>query len=205
MQKIMFNDQYRLNKAVLEGWKTNTRRIIPQSVIEKAEEYRVEYYNQTFDAISLEDILIDVEHLMGYKSLSRFKVGEEIAVAQNYNDVFPIVDDNKRAIIDKIPCGNKGWSNKMFAKPSLMPHKIKITNVRVERLQDISEEDCLKEGIDRCEKEWGYWKCDSNGCLSFYSFDTIKEAFAALIDKVSSKGTWDSNPLVFVYEFELVK
>lgn len=32
-----------------------------------------------------------------------------------------------------------------------------------------------------------------------------KEAFAALIDKVSSKGTWESNPYVFVYEFELVK
>lgn len=30
-------------------------------------------------------------------------------------------------------------------------------------------------------------------------------AFASLIDKVSGKGTWDSNPWVIVYEFELLK
>lgn len=39
MKKIMFNDQYCLTKAVLKGRKTQTRRIIPQSVIDKAEEY----------------------------------------------------------------------------------------------------------------------------------------------------------------------
>lgn len=35
-------------------------------------------------------------------------------------------------------------------------------------------------------------------------FDTPREAFAALIDKVSGKGTWESNPYVFVYEFKLI-
>ena len=33
---------------------------------------------------------------------------------------------------------------------------------------------------------------------------TFSEAFAALIDKVSGKGTWESDPYVFVYEFELI-
>ena len=31
---------------------------------------------------------------------------------------------------------------------------------------------------------------------------TPREAFASLIDKVSGRGTWKSNPWVFVYEFE---
>lgn len=35
-------------------------------------------------------------------------------------------------------------------------------------------------------------------------FSTPREAFAALIGKVSGKGTWENNPLVWVYEFELV-
>lgn len=35
--------------------------------------------------------------------------------------------------------------------------------------------------------------------------DTPREAFAALIDKVSGRGTWASNPWVVAYEFELVK
>ena len=34
---------------------------------------------------------------------------------------------------------------------------------------------------------------------------TPHEAYAALIDKISGKGTWERNPYVFVYDFELVK
>lgn len=98
-----------------------------------------------------------------------------------------------------------GWKNKMFVKADLMPHHICITNIRVERLQDISEEDCLKEGI---------WRDDNVGLegvtywyhgLANSSFRTAKEAYASLIDKISGKGTWESNPWVFVYDFELVK
>lgn len=33
----------------------------------------------------------------------------------------------------------------------------------------------------------------------------LQEAYAALIDKISGKGTWEGNPWVFVYDFELVK
>lgn len=33
---------------------------------------------------------------------------------------------------------------------------------------------------------------------------TPREAFAALIDSISGKGTFNSNPYVFAYEFELV-
>ncbi len=34
---------------------------------------------------------------------------------------------------------------------------------------------------------------------------TLEEAFANLIDRVSGKGTWESNPWVFAYTFELAK
>lgn len=89
----------------------------------------------------------------------------------------------------------------MFVKADLMPHSIRITNIRVERLQDISEDDCLKEGI---------WREDNVGLegvtyWSNSSFRTAKEAYASLIDRISGKGTWDSNPWVFVYDFELIK
>ena len=51
---------------------------------------------------------------------------------------------------------------------------------------------------------WGfsYTKCAT---LHFELSTTPREAYAALIDKISGKGTWASNPYVFVYEFELVK
>lgn len=77
--------------------------------------------------------------------------------------------------------------------------------------QDVSDEDCLKEGIypyyygDEKEKiECGFYP---DG-FSFYGIDyhypTPREAFAVLIDRISGKGTWESNPYVFAYEFELV-
>ena len=97
----------------------------------------------------------------------------------------------------------------MRVKANLMPHQIKITNVRIQRLQDISDEDCLAEGIRKIEsnkisKAFGF---DNSYEIpnQFPVFDSPREAYAALINKVSGNGTWESNPWVFVYEFELVK
>ena len=98
-----------------------------------------------------------------------------------------------------------GVHNKMFVKAEYMPHQIRITNVRVERLQDISDEDCLREGILEDCPNVQYSFPTEIGYCGQYPFNTPREAFAALIDKVSGKGTWASNPWVFVYEFELVK
>ena len=90
-----------------------------------------------------------------------------------------------------------------------MIHHIRIINVRIERLQDLLDEDCLKEGII---KKW-----HAPACKNYYYvpgievksiedvYDTAKEAFAHLIDKVTGKGTWESNPYVWVYDFELIK
>lgn len=100
-----------------------------------------------------------------------------------------------------------GMSNKMYVRADLMPHQIRITGIRCERLQDISDAECMKEGV-RVEFA-------KNGRLMYYYFDikrwrevwfdTPREAFSALIDKVSGRGTWDRNPWVVAYEFELVK
>lgn len=97
-----------------------------------------------------------------------------------------------------------GWNNKMFVKAELMPHRVRITNIRVERLQDISESDCLKEGI------WRYDNVGFEGTTYWYhgiansSFRTPQMAYASLIDHISGKCTWVNNPYVFVYDFELI-
>lgn len=106
----------------------------------------------------------------------------------------------------------------MFVKADLMPHRIRITNVRVERLQDISDEDCLKEGVETMEsyviradgtkKSMNYYRvsifCESGRVLTL-SGSTPREVYAHLIDRISGKGTWASNPPVIAYEFEKVK
>lgn len=185
MKKIMFNDKYGLTQAVLEGRKTMTRRSIPKKLLESIELYA--HGN---------------EEEMRYRLLanSSCKVGEVVAIAQSYRDVYL----NSGSIYKIGLLGRTaGWRNKMYVFADHMPHHIKITNIRVERLQDISDDDCLKEGIQVLKG--GFRNQDA------YTFKgdkvwwkTPRAAFAALIDKVSGKGTWDSNPMVLVYEFELV-
>lgn len=82
-------------------------------------------------------------------------------------------------------------------------HFIEITAVRCERLQDISNEDCLKEGIKPSVH-------NKHGTPITYIADNVvhthpRLTFAALINKAYKKGTWEANPYVWVYEFKLIK
>lgn len=92
----------------------------------------------------------------------------------------------------------------MLTKAELMPHQIRITGIKCERLYDISEADCLREGIRYLPQIGKFYFEDMRREEGFY-FDDHREAFASLIDKVSGRGTWGQNPWVVVYEFELVK
>lgn len=207
MRKIMFNDKYEFTRAVLEGKKTMTRRIVPQGFLGKVRKYQEKYYAETLDHISAEDAIIN---MIGPERLfcNSFKIGEVVAVTQSYRQIEKEIEkegyplDLKR---EKRICA--GYTNKMFVRAEDMPHHIKITNIRVEHLQDISDDDCLREGVDKYKngKDIIFMVSGIMQKRGIHkSFRTPREAFAALIDKVSGKGTWESNPLVWVYNFELV-
>ena len=195
MKKIMFNDNYGLTASVLNGTKTMTRRIIDTTPKEPMVAY------------GTEDEAGYVHLIDGYTivAASKYRLGEVVAVAQNYQEA---INEYKRLgdiarwgkLIANTENGCAGYRNKMFVRPELMPHRIRITDVRVERLQDITDDDCRKEGIDYVGgySERYYFGC---GVANIRLGNSYREAFAALIDKTSGKGTWDSNPWVFVYSF----
>ena len=217
----MFNDNYGLTKAVLEGRKTMTRRIVPEckelNTLRYWEHnegaiatgYEEKTHSFRFDYCPDKKRRISIDHL---NLIPSYKVGEVVAVAQNYNVVFDEfativytqgkpVPDNFKAFgshsYATLPRTMPGWDNKMFIRADLMPHQLRITNVRIERLQDISDEDCIKEGIERDEEVYAF--------NDYEGYKTPRLAFAALINRISGKGTWESNPWVYVYEFELLK
>lgn len=200
MKKIMFNDKYGLTQAVLEGLKTQTRRIMKPQPEDCSAVHRKFWKDKPMSLVVNKDGSVYCE-ICGYGakleggSIFRlpYKVGEIVAVAQSYNSFY-----NDECNPNLFPNG-AGWTNKMYVKPELMPHRVRITAVRVERLRDISDVDCMAEGINYYEQEGFSW------CSTGKLFDTPREAYAALIDKVSGKGTWERNPYVFVYDFELVK
>ena len=204
MKKILFNDKYLLTQAVLRGEKTQTRRKFTLTLDKEVDDKLIRIYPSKvfFDNGKW---LFDYEgriYNLPKENYPRYKIGEVVAIAQSYNDISKPQFDN---FGNDVP----GNTNKMFVKAELMPHKIKITNVRIERLQDITDEDCLHEGIayyipaSHQNAEGGFGFQSSKGGL--FLFDTARKAFAALVDKVSGKGTWESNPYVWVYDFKLGK
>ena len=189
MKKMMFNDKYGLTDAVLDGRKTMTRRIVPQSVAD----------NYIYDT---DPTIIDA---------ARFKIGDVVAIAQSYNDVnsggYPVdsrYDPFRTAYsVGSVKESDKGWNNKMFVRADLMPHHIKITDIRIERLQDCSDDDILKEGVFQ-NNGIGYtfkgWTERGVECSS----ETPRGAFKSLINKTCGRGTFESNPYVFAYSFKLL-
>ena len=211
MKKIMFNDKYCLTQEVLAGRKTMTRRI--EKPTEMAEGYTMEdvvtifhEYSSLLNAHSFS--LYDNEKKIGVLN-PRYQVGEVVAIAQCYKELYPYADFEM--VGNGFMTESAGWTNKMFVRANLMPHHIKITDVKVERLQSISDEDILREGI----RKDGY----AGGCMYVLLKKYIRKgnryvepiynttpmrAFASLIYKVCGGETWESNPLVVAYSFELV-
>lgn len=203
MQKIMFDDRFGLTEAVLGGRKTMTRRIIPAKAIEYIlGEFKQEYFEATLDVFDSDKKYIEQYYLVE-KCGKCFRPGDIVAVAQKYKDIMPHLVDSFRQPSPDYMMDKPGYNNKMFVRADLMPHQIRITSVRIERIQDISEEDCLREGI---VKALGLYGCEGvceRGDQLF--FCNPREAFASLITKMAGKKAWDDNLWVFVYEFELVK
>ena len=206
MKKIAFSEKYGMNQAVLEGRKTMTRRMakpLNHPNIIDISECGVDSNGKvmlsvTYDTWVQEDVY------------PHFQIGEVVAVSQAYKNIKEHLSAMALCMINPYgsPREHPGWNNKMFVCAGLMPYGIRITDIKVERLQDISDEDCLKEGIMEGEfmNTWDKFFFDEWGDVpNHITFKTPRAAFAALIDRISGRGTWERNPWCFCYEFELIK
>ena len=121
----------------------------------------------------------------------RYREGETVYIKESYA-IGRVVDDNA-------PChykANGALMNLDYRTPLFIPEplsriKLRIVRVSCERVHDISMEDCIKEGA------WSvcYTTTDRNW---FY-------AWQRHWIEVNGLASWDSNPWVWVYEFEEVK
>lgn len=226
MKKILFNDKFGLTKAVLDGRKTQTRRLLTLTLHKKADRgnalIEVSPSKVFFEDGKWKFVYDDYVFLLPKENYPKYRVCEVVAVAQSYCSIAEELGNSNNATcaahyeknLQKASeyiswMEHPGFNNKMFVAADMMIHQIRITDVRVERLQDITDECCLKEGVI---KEWF-----APACKNYYYVpgvevksvkdvhDTPQEAFARLINKVSRKDVWNENPYVFVYDFELVK
>ena len=220
MKKIMFNDSYGLTQAVLNGTKTMTRRIGEKYLTELIKGHETDF-TVTSQRACPKHLVVESPQLPHGICLwlgTKYRLGEVIAVAQSYEtlansdylDKMVVPANNPVKCEFKKEYCNPGWSNKMFVRADLMPHQIQITDIKIERLQDISDEDCWKEGIiiktvGDFGTYAGYGYGERRASSLDETFSTPRKAFASLIDRISGKGTWQSNPIVVAYSFRLIK
>lgn len=97
-----------------------------------------------------------------------------------------------------------------FGKIGDINNGVRITDVRVERLQEISEEDAISEGVEKYGP-FGEFKGEphpSGGAMRFRAYDKASRAFQDIwqsIYKDHPKKDWNINPWVWVITFEKVK
>jgi hypothetical protein len=222
MRGINFTEP--LFHKVVNGQKTQTRRIIPcpakahegiQAVKKDGKIIRVRALDENGRATKPGSD--DLEWIL----TPRYNVGETLYLKEPYCQDCDFIQHessceywNNGKILykyngDEFPeCAKYNpqlgkWQNKLFMPEEYARYYIKITGVRAERLQDISDEDCRKEGItyDMAHEGWcpSYNDPDSGGEPHY------KEAYAYLFDSINGKGTWESDPFVWVYDFQLTK
>jgi hypothetical protein len=215
MKGILFTEP--LFHKVISGEKTVTRRIVkPQPDWINGE---IPFCESDFRIPSRCHVNEDLDHYFEVKP--RYKVGDTVFLKEPYKIVYALMSavqikleySQKQILINdedytvpklwfikRIKEQNKsktGFCNKMFMPEFLAQHFIEITDVRCERLQEITEDDCFKEGV-----KYEMWDFDHSG--DNIGFDP-QQAYAALIDKINGKETWESNPYVFRYEFKYIK
>ena len=168
MKKIMFNDRFGLTDAVIEGRKTMTRRLInpPKHLgdthelecrlgnSEDSDKLRVYWFGGVVNIDWTNAVILGSTPIP-------YQVGEEVAVAQAYGTFLKMYSEPQKEYdgdynnmhypdaLCRAVSNHIGWSNKMYVRADLMPYRIKMTKVSVERLQSISDEDCIKEGVTK--------------------------------------------------------
>jgi hypothetical protein len=188
-------------RAILGGQKTQTRRIMkPQPTLEG------DRYIWGKTGIFVDAPLIEYKCPYGRAS-NRLWVKE--TWYQGTEKLWYKAD-----IEDLSQCGISGWKSSMFMPRTASRITLEVVKVRVERLQDISEEDAIAEGIrrigDTFPQSGDFWKKGPNFYTIEYpgwSFNapTAKECFAHLWDSINGKSyPWSANPWLWVVEFKRV-
>lgn len=199
---ILFNTL--MVRALLEGRKTQTRRI---AKICKDPDLGCELTPGELSRLD-QDVI--------ERACPHGRIGDRLWVRETWCDTR--VGGFDRPAHYKVDIGNPSEANDIRLSyglpwiPSIhMPRwasriTLEITGVRIERLQDITEEDAKAEGIER-EEGSAYWKNYETGPGWRY-WESPIQSFRTLWDSIyggDPAQCWDANPWVWVNEFRRVE
>lgn len=205
-------------QANIAGRKTNTRRIIDEKHYGFLE-YAFKNKKDLADWIS---------------RTAKYQMGDVLWVRETFIDVDQEAEKYFNGVrfhykADKTFVGCWSWRPSIHMPKAAARIFLKILNVRVERLQDISEEDCIAEGIEMSKKGDVYQDIENGNLIDkthdedyFYFYpskgdfrddsympksifpNAPKTSFYSLWEKINGEGSWNKNPFVWVYEYEII-
>jgi len=193
-------------EAILKGRKTQTRRIIkPQPTVNDGE-----YSFQLKKGVQLTGAVNEINNRsLGLAHFGKYQKGDIIWVRETwqYSDDLEHPYLYKQKELEEL---KPKFFKRMTWRPSIFMPKaacrifLEVTNVRVGRLNDISENDAIAEGVLKhsdfgstgyilyTEPEAAYTDIDA-----VYSFESLWES-------INGKESWEANPWVWVYDFKRV-
>jgi len=219
MKGLLLNYKFGMWDAVVTGRKTNTRRshACLTKINEDPDKY--EFIGFNFDDQGTYARFKEISHGNIIECRARYQISEIVFLQEPTMNAAPYVTnedtimyqyrdkeghtelDAFRAVIDAAKAKGAEWSNKMFMPANRARYHVKINRIEMERLHDISDKDCLAEGIETnlVDGEPFSYAFKENGKMSCYS--TPKKAYFALYNGVNQGD--HGNLWVFSYHFEL--
>lgn len=195
-------------QAILKGRKTKTRRIVKSKhesglfeICRNKDGEITEVTSLDWDERPKNDTTNDIKPLG--------KVGDVLWVRETWNDGWKFFGDKSSKYNYKADSPDL----KVKWKPCIhMPKKacrsfLEVTNIGIERLQDISEEDAVSEGVltnGSVKDEWYNYLLASRNEFDNFPCFSAKESFSTLWELINGKGSWDENAYVWVIEFKVI-
>lgn len=207
---ILFNDQ--MVRAVLEGRKTQTRRLLKVQPQQSEFEPSILHFSGLTKKRQVigGKVIPKGEYWSGSSTIEEYakqcpygKTGDQLWVRETfcpiyaqepkYNGGKPIEYDYFSTYKHGYRLGDvigikKKWTPSIFMPRDASRIQLEITNVSVEKVQSITYSDAIAEGVTY---EKGY--------------TDPRDAYRYLWESINGDDSWDANPWVWVIEFEVVK
>ena len=183
MKGIMFTED--MFNAVCEGRKNQTRRKI-KSVPRSVETFR------------------DTDGTIGYKHWKeqpRYKPKEIIYIKEPYAVEYADGREVVQYRYGEPEAEERSWMNKMYMSADMARHHIRITSVKAQRLDEISENDAKDEGIDWVKDVRTDEILYKDYITGNYTLDSAVKSFFTLWDKINGVGS-AKDCYVWVYRFK---
>lgn len=209
-------------RAILAGSKTQTRRIIKRPL--------PDYLTVSKGRIVVNPEKITTYLPLGVKELKKMlapwrcrygEQGDRLWVRETFFEVYGddfqptgeyiyratnegyvhVLDDDGGIKVNKDGSDASPWIPSIHMPRRASRMNLAVENTWVERLQNISEEDAIAEGVLFNEEYSLYWDYEREQWICVDAVDS----FRTLINKISGAGTWESNPLMRVMEFKVIE